>query len=163
MLGDIAPIISLLHTARLHQQTPIRQNLAKHLLYQKSHSLNWFQRAPICMKKTNIGTQVPILATHFFPFRNFFHLYYSPLFIFTYPSLLLCPLRETSTSSPQFCFLSPKYKNQDSGMVGDFQFSKRALQKFKNSFLKRPKKGDFFSNKKVSIQKISHQNYDVIK
>merc|ERR1719369_1305412 len=92
------------------------------------------------MKKTNIGTQVPILATHFFPFRNFFHLYYSPL--------LICPLRETSTSSPQFCFLSPKYKNQDSGMVGDFQFSKRALQKFKNSFLKRPKKGDFFFQQK---------------
>jgi len=119
------------------------------------------------MKKTNIqGVSILLMATHFFHFRNFFiyFLYiYSPLFISTYPSLLLCPLRETSTSSPQFCFLSPKYKNQDSGMVGDFQFSKRALQKFKNSFLKRPKKGDFFSYKKVSIQKSSHQNYDVIK
>jgi len=60
---------------------------------------------------------------------------------------------------------SPKLskKIRTSGMVGDFQFSKRALQKFKNSFLKRPKKGDFFSYKKVSIQKSSHQNYDVIK
>merc|ERR1712002_782678 len=108
------------------------------------------------MKKTNIGTQVPILATHFFPFRNFFHLYYSPLFIFTYPSLLLCPLRETSTSSPQFCFLSPNFK---SGLRNGWGFSvlEACFTKFKNYFMKRTKKETFFSNKKVSIQKFPNK------
>jgi len=125
-----------------------------------NHSLNWFQRAPICMKKTNIqGVSILLMATHFFHFRNFFIYFiyiYSPLFISTYPSLLLCPLRETSTSSPQFCFLSPNFK---SGLRNGWGFSvlEACFTKFKNYFMKRTKKETFFSNKKVSIQKFPNK------
>jgi len=171
MLGDIAPIISLLqhYTARL--QTPwLDRKFGKSLCYWP-HSLNWFQRDPqfAWRKLTHwnstwvsiILAQLTLFVFEMFDFRS------SPLYVYIFWPIPLCFFAlwaETSTPSPQFCF-QPKLikKIRTSGMVGDFQFSKRALQKFKNSFLKRPKKGDFFSYKKVSIQKSSHQNYDVIK
>jgi len=152
MLGDIAPILSLLHTARLQQQTPIRQNLANYLLQSLTQLI---PESPNCMKKTNIqGVSILLMATHFFHFRNFFiyFLYiYSPLFISTYPSLLLCPLRETSTSSPQFCFLSPNFK---SGLRNGWGFSvlEACFTKFKNYFLKRKKKETFFPTKKCQYK-----------
>jgi len=153
MLGDIAPIISLLHTARLHQQTPIRQNLAKHLLYQKSHSLNWFQRAPICMKKTNIGTQVPILATHFFPFRNFF------IFIILLCLFLPIPLcffalwekHPLPVLSSVFSAQNTKIRTPE--WLGIFNSRSVLYKNSKILFWKDQKKETFFPTKKCQYKK----------
>jgi len=155
MLGDIAPkLLSLLHTARLYQFDKMR--LQKISRYNWHHSyINWFQRARICMKKTNQWNCKKFLGIHEivnfmelpFPeatcyYVSEFGFHFNPVYLSLFASLTV-PLRK-STSSPWS--VQPN-TNQSIGMVEDF-ISKRALQNSK-----------FFSEEHIKRRLFLSQNF----
>jgi len=130
-----------------------------------NHSLNWFQRAPICMKKTNIqGVSILLMATHFFHFRNFF-IYFIYIFSFVYFDLSLfasLPFERNIHFQSSVLFSQPKFQIRTPEWLGIFS-SRSVLYKIQKLFYEKNKKGDFFFQQKSVNTKISQQNYDVIK
>jgi len=162
MLGDIAPIISLLqhYTARL--QTPwLDRKFGKSLCYWP-HSLNWFQRDPqfAWRKLTHwnstwvsiILAQLTLFVFEMFDFRS------SPLYVYIFWPIPLCFFAlwaETSTPSPQFCF-QPKTikKNQDFRNGWGFSVLEACFTKIQKFFSEKTKKRRlFFLQKSVNTKK----------
>jgi len=163
MLGDIAPIISLLqhYTARL--QTPwLDRKFGKSLCYWP-HSLNWFQRDPqfAWRKLTHwnstwvsiILAQLTLFVFEMFDFRS------SPLYVYIFWPIPLCFFAlwaETSTPSPQFCF-QPKIIKKKSGLqewLGIFSSRSVLYKNSKILFWKDQKKETFFPTKKCQYKKV---------
>jgi len=163
MLGDIAPIISLLqhYTARL--QTPwLDRKFGKSLCYWP-HSLNWFQRDPqfAWRKLTHwnstwvsiILAQLTLFVFEMFDFRS------SPLYVYiflTYPSLLLCPLSRNIHSQSSVLFSAQNYQKKSGLQEWLGIFSSRSVL-YKNSkilFWKDQKKETFFPTKKCQYKKV---------